>query len=46
MISIQGLPWRFCGADLVLEIPSVFASGSAEDFASCSVALLNGLGGS
>nr|WP_314461129.1 nucleotidyltransferase [uncultured Clostridium sp.] len=33
-----------CGADLVLEIPSVFASGSAEDFASCSVALLNGLG--
>ncbi|MBE5987517.1 MAG: nucleotidyltransferase [Paenibacillaceae bacterium] len=33
-----------CGADLVLEIPSVFASGSAEDFASSSVALLNGLG--
>lgn len=33
-----------CGADLVLEIPSVFASGSAEDFAACSVALLNGLG--
>ncbi|RFZ76861.1 nucleotidyltransferase [Lacrimispora amygdalina] len=33
-----------CGADLVLEIPSVFASSSAEDFASCAVALLNGLG--
>ncbi|MGC6177955.1 nucleotidyltransferase [Lacrimispora sp. 38-1] len=33
-----------CGADLVLEIPSIFASSSAEDFASCAVALLNGLG--
>lgn len=33
-----------CGADLVLEIPSVFATGSAEDFASCGVALLSGLG--
>lgn len=33
-----------CGADLVLEMPSVFATGSAEDFASCGVALLDGLG--
>ena len=33
-----------CGADLVLEIPSIFATGSAEDFASCGVALLSGLG--
>lgn len=33
-----------CGADLVLEIPSLFATGSAEDFASCGVALLSGLG--
>ncbi len=33
-----------CGADLVFEIPSVFATGSAEDFASCGVALLSGLG--
>lgn len=33
-----------CGADLVLELPSVFAMSSAEDFAGCAVALLNGLG--
>ena len=33
-----------CGADLVIEIPSVFASSSAEDFAACGVALLNNLG--
>ena len=33
-----------CGADLVLEIPSLFASSSAEDFAACGVALLDGLG--
>lgn len=33
-----------CGADLVLELPSVFASSSAEDFASCGVALLDNLG--
>ena len=33
-----------CGADLVIEIPSVFASSSAEDFAACAVALLNNLG--
>lgn len=33
-----------CGADLVLEIPAVFATGSAEDFAACGVALLTGLG--
>ena len=33
-----------CGADLVLELPSVFATSSAEDFASCGVALLTGLG--
>ena len=32
------------GADLVLEIPSVFAAGSAEDFAFAGVALLSGLG--
>ena len=32
-----------CGADLVVEIPSLFATGSAEDFAACSVALLSGL---
>lgn len=33
-----------CGADLVLELPSVFASSSAEDFAACGIALLNRLG--
>ncbi|MEY8351952.1 nucleotidyltransferase [Lachnospiraceae bacterium 54-53] len=33
-----------CGADLVLELPSIFASSSAEDFAACGIALLNGLG--
>ncbi|MDR1549319.1 MAG: nucleotidyltransferase [Hungatella sp.] len=33
-----------CGADLVIELPSVFASSSAEDFAACGVALLNNLG--
>ena len=33
-----------CGADLVIEIPSAFASSSAEDFASCGIALLNNLG--
>ncbi|WP_278287068.1 nucleotidyltransferase family protein [Clostridium sp. AM58-1XD] len=33
-----------CGADLVLEMPSVFATGSAEDFAACGVALLDRLG--
>ncbi|MEG0214873.1 MAG: nucleotidyltransferase [Hungatella sp.] len=32
------------GADLVLEIPAVFASGNAEDFASCGVALLDRIG--
>lgn len=32
------------GADLVLEIPVGFASSSAEDFASCGVALLDRLG--
>ena len=32
------------GADLVLELPSIFATCSAEDFAACSVALLAGLG--
>ncbi|MGN0158093.1 MAG: nucleotidyltransferase [Brotaphodocola sp.] len=32
------------GADLVLEIPSCFAVGSAEDFASCTVSLLSRLG--
>lgn len=33
-----------CGADLVLELPAVFATSSAQDFASCSVSLLNRLG--
>ncbi len=33
-----------CGADLVLELPSVFSSSSAEDFAACGIALLNRLG--
>lgn len=32
------------GADLVFELPSIFATCSAEDFAACSVALLTGLG--
>ena len=32
------------GADVVLEIPSVFACASAEDFAACGVALLSGIG--
>ena len=32
------------GADLVLEIPSIFAVSSAEDFAAGSVALLDNLG--
>ena len=32
------------GADLVLEIPSLFATGSAEDFASASVSLLEQAG--
>lgn len=33
-----------CGADLVLELPVSFATGSAEDFAACGVALLDRLG--
>lgn len=33
-----------CGADLVLELPSVFATSSAEDFAAGSIALLDRLG--
>ncbi|MCI9162335.1 MAG: nucleotidyltransferase family protein [Lachnospiraceae bacterium] len=32
------------GVDLVLELPVCFATGSAEDFASCGVALLDRLG--
>lgn len=32
------------GADLVLEMPSIFAVSSAEDFASCGIALLDRLG--
>lgn len=32
------------GADLVLEIPPIFAAGSAEDFAACGTALLDRLG--
>ena len=33
-----------CGADLVLELPPLFATSSAEDFAACGVSLLNSLG--
>jgi predicted nucleotidyltransferase len=33
-----------CGADLVIEIPSLFATSSAEDFAASSIALLDRLG--
>lgn len=33
-----------CGADLVVELPSVFATSSAEDFAAGSIALLDRLG--
>lgn len=32
------------GADLVIELPSVFAVSSAEDFAACGVNLLSRLG--
>lgn len=32
------------GADLVLEIPAIFATSSAEDFAACGVSLLDQLG--
>lgn len=32
------------GADIVIELPAMFASSSAEDFAGCSIALLTGLG--
>lgn len=32
------------GADLILELPVCFATGSAEDFAACGVALLDRLG--
>ncbi len=32
------------GADLVLEMPAVFSTGSAEDFAACGTALLDSLG--
>ena len=34
----------FCGADLVLELPTCYATGSAEFFASGAVSILNGLG--
>lgn len=33
-----------CGADLVVELPVEFATGSAEDFAACGAALLDKLG--
>lgn len=33
-----------CGADVVIELPSVFAVSSAEDFAACGIALLTRLG--
>lgn len=32
------------GVDLVVELPALFATSSAEDFAACGVALLHGLG--
>lgn len=32
------------GADLVLELPSLFATSSAEDFAACAIALFDKLG--
>lgn len=32
------------GVDLVVELPSLFATSSAEDFSACGVALLHGLG--
>ena len=32
------------GADLVVELPTLFATSSAEDFAACGVALLSALG--
>ena len=32
------------GADLVVELPALFATSSAEDFAACGVALLSALG--
>ena len=32
------------GADLVVELPPIFASSSAEDFAACGVALFDALG--
>lgn len=33
-----------CGVDLVIELPSAFATGSAEDFAACGVSLLDQTG--
>lgn len=33
-----------CGADLVIELPAAFATGSAEDFAAAAIRLLDGLG--
>lgn len=33
-----------CGADLVVELPAEFATGSAEDFAACGIALFDKLG--
>ncbi len=33
-----------CGADLVIEMPPVFATSSAEDFAACGIAILDRLG--
>lgn len=32
------------GADLVVELPTLFATSSAEDFSACGVALLEKLG--
>ncbi|MFR5733408.1 MAG: nucleotidyltransferase family protein [Clostridium sp.] len=37
--------WHLCGgADLVVELPALFATSSAEDFAACGVSLLGSLG--
>lgn len=33
-----------CGADLIIELPAAFATGSAEDFAAAGIRLLDGLG--
>lgn len=42
--SLRARMALMCGADLVLELPAPFATGSAEDFAAGAVSLLGGLG--